>query len=210
MAAGGLVDLGDGVVGEQVGGAAGGLEVVTDVAVRWSPENRGAVHPCGSRLTLIWAAASVGASLMRCGQAGRDLLGVLDGRYYCVVLAVGQVDGDPGFVAVAGGERDALVLMEASHPGAGKLRACLLQAVNFGDAVRYGAHAAGRTPGEWLISVGRLGPLPARHFDRDRVIGNQQVRHETAFSRAPATGCQMLCSSLLVRTTPTPANSCAN
>ena len=32
LAAGGLVDLGDGVVGERVGGAAGGLEVVADVA----------------------------------------------------------------------------------------------------------------------------------------------------------------------------------
>jgi hypothetical protein len=29
--------------------------------------------------------------------------------------------------------------------------------------------------------VPRLKLLPARHIDRDRVIGNQQVRHETAF-----------------------------
>ena len=90
--------------------------------------------------------------------------------------------------------------MEASHPDAWKLRTRPFQAVNFGNAVRYGAHAADRAPGECLISVGRLEPLPTRHIDRDRVIGNQQVRHETAFSRAPATGCQMLCSSLLVRT----------
>jgi hypothetical protein len=70
------------------------------------------------------------------GQASRDLLGVLDGQYYSVVLAVGQVDDDPGFVAVAEGERDALVLMEAPHPDARKLRARPFQAVNFGNAVR--------------------------------------------------------------------------
>jgi len=105
----------------------------------------------------------------------------------------------PGLVAVADGERDALVLMEAPHTDAWKLRARPLQAVNLGNAVRYSAHAADRAPGEGLNSVGRLEPLPARHIDRDRFIGNQQVRHETAFSRAPATGGQMLCSSLLVR-----------
>jgi hypothetical protein len=32
--------------------------------------------------------------------------------------------------------------MEAPHPDAWKLRACPLQAVNFGNAVWYGAHAA--------------------------------------------------------------------
>jgi hypothetical protein len=39
----------------------------------------------------------VGATLARRrGQAGRDFLRVLDGQYDCVVLAVGQVDDDPG------------------------------------------------------------------------------------------------------------------
>ena len=60
-------------------------------------------------------------------------------------LPVGQVDDDPGFVAVADGERDALVLMEAPHPDAWKLRARPLQAVNFGNAVRYSAYARARS-----------------------------------------------------------------
>jgi hypothetical protein len=38
--------------------------------------------------------------------------------------------------------------------------------------------------------VPRLKLLPARHIDCDRVIGDQQVRHETTFCRALATGGQ--------------------
>jgi hypothetical protein len=44
-----------------------------------------------------------GTLARRRGQAGRNLLRVLDGQYYFVVLAVGQVDDDPGVVAVADG-----------------------------------------------------------------------------------------------------------
>ena len=110
--------------------------------------------------------------------------GVLDRQDYSVVLAVSQVDDYPGAAAVADGEGDAPVVMPAPNPGARKLSAHPLHAVNFGDAVRYGPHATDRAPGECLISVPRLELLPARHIDRDRVIGDQQVRHETTFWRA--------------------------
>jgi hypothetical protein len=150
--------------------------VAPSVAPSWAP---------------IRTAALVDASLTRLGQTGRNILRIFDGHYYSVVFAVGQVDDYPGVVAVADGERDALVLMEAPHPDAWKLRASPLQAVNLGNAVRHCAHAADRAPGECLNSVGRLKPLPARHIDRDRFIGNQQVRHETVFWRAlpPAARC---------------------
>ena len=92
----------------------------------------------------------------RRGQAGHYIFGVLDGQYDAVVPGVGQVDDNPGVVAVAYGEGDVLVLMKASHPDAGKLRACPLQAVDFGNAVRYGPHAADRAARECLISVRRL------------------------------------------------------
>jgi hypothetical protein len=49
--------------------------------------------------------------------------------------------------AVADGEGDAPVVMPAPHPGVRKLHAYSLHAVNFGDAVRYGPHAADRAPG---------------------------------------------------------------
>jgi hypothetical protein len=101
---------------------------------------------------------------------------------------------------VADGEGDAPVVMEAPHPDARKLRACPLHAVDFGacplhavdfgDAVRYGPHATDRVPGECLISVRRLELLSAGHVDCDRVLGDQQVRHETTFWRALAAGCQ--------------------
>lgn len=122
----------------------------------------------------------------RLGQAGRNLLRVIDGQYYLVVFAVGQVDDNSGVVAVANGERDALVLMEAPNPDARELRACPLQATHFGNAVRYGPHATDRASGECLISVRRLESLATRHVDRNHVAGNQQVRHEMAFWRIPA------------------------
>ena len=99
---------------------------------------------------------------------------------------------------MAGGERDALVLMEAPHPDARKLGARPLQAVNLGNAVRYGANARDCAPGEYLNSVGCLEPLPARHIARHSVIGNQNVRHKTAFWCTPVIGCQMSCPSFLV------------
>jgi hypothetical protein len=47
----------------------------------------------------------------RRGQAGHDLLWVLDRQDYSVVFAVSQVDDYPRGAAVADGEGDALVLM---------------------------------------------------------------------------------------------------
>jgi hypothetical protein len=91
---------------------------------------------------------------------------------------------------VADGAGDAPVVMPAPHPGVRKLHARPLRAVNFGDAVRYGPHAADRVPGECLISVPRLELFAARHLDCDRVIGDQQVRHDTTFWRALAAGCR--------------------
>ena len=126
----------------------------------------------------------------RRGQAGRNLLRVLDGQYDFVVFAVGHVEDNPGVVAMADGESDARGVMKASYPDAGKLCACPLQAVDLGYAVRYGPHAADRAAGECLNSVRRLEPLPARYIDRYSVIGNQQVRHEMTFWLAPVTGCQ--------------------
>src|SRR5271170_3862481 len=102
-----------------------------------------------------------GTLARRRGQAGRGFVWVLDGQYYCVVLAVGQVDDDPRVVAVADGEGDALGVMKAPYPDAGKLCACPFQAVDLGDAVRYGAHCGDRAAGECLICVRRLELLPA-------------------------------------------------
>ena len=97
-------------------------------------------------------------------------------------------------MAVADGKGDAVGVMEAPHPDTGKLRARSLQAVNLGNTVRHGPRASDRAAGECLISVRRLEPFPARHIDGDRVIGNQQARHETTFWRAPAVGGQRSCS----------------
>jgi len=91
-------------------------------------------------------------------------------------------------VAVADGKGNAPVIVPAPYPGVRKLRTDSFHAVDFGDAVRYGPRASERTPEECLIPVPRLKLLPARHFDREHVISNQQVRHETAFWCAAATG----------------------
>ncbi len=87
--------------------------------------------------------------------------GFLDGQHDAVVPGVGQVDDNPGLVAVAYGEGDSLAGMKAPHPDTGKLRACPLQAVDFGNAIRYGPHPADRAAGECLISVRRLESFPA-------------------------------------------------
>lgn len=78
-------------------------------------------------------AVEISALARRRGQARHHIFRVLDGQYDAVVPGVGQVDDNPGVVAVAYGEGDALVLMKASHPDAGKLRACPLQAMDFGN-----------------------------------------------------------------------------
>src|SRR5580704_17986846 len=99
---------------------------------------------------------SVDATLARRrGQAGHDLLRVLDRQDYSVVLAVSQVDDYSEGAAVADGEGDAPVVMPAPHPGVRKLHAYPLYAVNFGDAVRYGPHATDRAPGETSINASR-------------------------------------------------------
>ena len=74
----------------------------------------------------------------RRGQAGHYIFRVLDGQYDAVVPGVGQVDDNPGVVAVAYGEGDALVLMKFRRmPGSSILP---LQAVDFGNA------SSARTP----------------------------------------------------------------
>ena len=110
-------------------------------------------------------------------------------------------------MAVADGKGDAVGVMEAPHPDTGKLRARSLQAVNLGNTVRHGPRASNRAAGECLISVRRLEPFPATHIDGDRVIGDQQVRHETTFWRAPAAGGQGSCcrSAIDPRLVPTMA-----
>jgi hypothetical protein len=90
---------------------------------------------------------SVGDTSPVARTGGRNVLWVLDGQYYCVVLAVSQIDGNPGLVTVADGEGDAVGVMEAPHPDARKFRARPLQAVNLGNAVRYCPHASDRAAG---------------------------------------------------------------